>query len=89
MCSLAARTLYRSAQLPKLSCCCRPPSCCRHSPSSRRHPAVCADLQRCGAAGTIIGLLADVNLFYEYENREQVLAQAAAAAQEEQAAGMV
>ncbi|PRW33114.1 putative serine threonine- phosphatase 2A regulatory subunit B subunit TON2 [Chlorella sorokiniana] len=43
-----------------------------------------ADLQRCGAAATIIGLLADVNLFYEYENREQVLAQAAQAAQEQQ-----
>lgn len=50
------------------SCCCRPAA---------------ADLQRCGAAGTIIGLLADVNMFYEYENREQVLAQAAAAAQEQ------
>ena len=43
-----------------------------------------ADLQRCGAAGTIIGLLADVNLVYEYENREQVLAQAAQAAQGQQ-----
>ena len=52
------------------------------------HPSLMQPLQRCGAAGTIIGLLADVNLFYEYENREQVLAQAAAAAHEEQAAGM-
>lgn len=68
-------------------------SCCLHADclslpaATIRHPAG-ADLQRCGAAGTIIGLLADVNLFYEYENREQVLAQAAAAAQEEQAAAL-
>lgn len=28
-------------------------------------PLLRADLQRCGAAGTIIGLLLDVNLFWE------------------------
>lgn len=64
--------------------------CTDNAPTHPRCPAanaarpVGADLQRCGAAGTIIGLLADVNLFYEYENREQVLAQAAQAAQEQQ-----
>lgn len=64
--------------------------CTDNAPTHPRCPAanaarpVGADLQRCGAAGTIIGLLADVNLFYEYENREQVLAQAAQAAQEKQ-----
>lgn len=41
------------------------------------HPA---DLQRCGAAGTIIGLLLDANLFWEHENREALLQQQAAAA---------
>jgi hypothetical protein len=45
-----------------------------------------ADLQRCGAAGTIIGLLLDVNLFWEYENREALLQQQQAAAQQEAAA---
>ncbi|KAL4439974.1 hypothetical protein ABPG75_002975 [Micractinium tetrahymenae] len=39
-----------------------------------------ADFQRCGAAGTIIGLLLDVNLFWEYENREALLQQQQAAA---------
>jgi hypothetical protein len=43
-------------------------------------------LQRCGAAGTIIGLLLDVNLFWEYENREALLQQQQAAAAGEAAA---
>lgn len=74
--------------LPAELWCARPlalaqPGCSTYIP----HPATPrADLQRCGAAGTIIGLLADVKLFFEYENREQMLAQAAAAAQEQEEA---
>jgi hypothetical protein len=38
-------------------------------------PLCVADLHRCGTGGTIIGLLLDVNLFWEYENREALLQQ--------------
>ncbi|KAL3144696.1 hypothetical protein ABBQ38_001822 [Trebouxia sp. C0009 RCD-2024] len=31
------------------------------------------DLQKCGMAATIIGMLADVNLFWEYDNRETLM----------------
>ena len=34
------------------------------------------DLGRSRAAGTVVGLLADVNLFWEYENREALAQQA-------------
>ena len=30
-------------------------------------------LQKCGMAATIVGLLADVNLFWEYDNRETLM----------------
>lgn len=30
-------------------------------------------LQKCGMAATIIGMLADVNLFWEYDNRETLM----------------
>lgn len=35
-----------------------------------------ADFERCGAAATVIGVLADVNVFWEYENREALTQQA-------------
>lgn len=40
------------------------------------HHITAADFERSGAAGTVIGLLADVNLFWEYENREALAQQA-------------
>ena len=36
---------------------------------------VYADFQRCGAGGTVLGLLMDVRQFWEYENREALLQQ--------------
>ena len=33
----------------------------------------CLCLQKCGMAATIIGMLADVNLFWEYDNRETLM----------------
>lgn len=30
-------------------------------------------LQHCGMGSTIIGMLADVNLFWEYDNRETLM----------------
>jgi serine/threonine-protein phosphatase 2A regulatory subunit B'' len=35
-----------------------------------------ADLERSGAAATVVGLLADANLLWEYENREALAQQA-------------
>lgn len=33
----------------------------------------CPWLQKCGMASTIIGMLVDVNLFWEYDNRETLM----------------
>lgn len=44
------------------------------STKPHRDIAVCVVwLQKCGMAATIIGMLADVNLFWEYDNRETLM----------------
>lgn len=59
-------------------------ACCAGAERARSqastHPPTAADFARSGAAATVIGLLADVNLFWEYENREALLQQQQAAA---------
>ena len=46
-----------------------------HPPTSPPTPYIPADLERCGAGATVVGVLADVGAYWEYENREALMQQ--------------